>query len=211
MAEEREVKLDVEDDFQVPGLHGLASRVEPVPRATQHLRAVYYDTDDLALLRMGYGLRHRTDDGGTTVWTLKANTSRVGGALVRDEQSVEADAGGIPSDLARQLPEGVRVERLQTVAVLRTERRPVDLVRDGVRLAEVVDDRVDVLRADAVAGSFRELEVELTHPDAVALVDATVARLLQSGAALQPESEGSKYVRALRLLGRLPAAGGRLH
>jgi CHAD domain-containing protein len=79
---------------------------------------------------------------------------------------------------------------------MRTVRRPVEL-RDpaGSRLAEVVDDDVQVLAGRRVTSRFRELEVELAEDADAGLLDQVVDRLLEAGA--QAAEPVPKYLRAL--------------
>ena len=78
---EREAKLVVPRDFELPPARALAegavaTQTEDV---TQH--AVYYDTPDLRLTRSGVSLRYRSDDG----WTVKLPEARTESSLTRSE------------------------------------------------------------------------------------------------------------------------------
>jgi CHAD domain-containing protein len=82
------------------------------------------------------------------------------------------------------------------VARLRTLRRPVEL-RDqqGERLAELVDDEVQVLDGRRIASRFREVEVELAEAAGTGVLDRVLERLRQAGA--ETAEPIPKYLRAL--------------
>ena len=70
------------------------------------LRAVYFDTPDLRLVRSGASLRRRSGE-----WTLKIpETERMNGALVRTELTVPGD-GELPPEKAVDLLRGVDPRR----------------------------------------------------------------------------------------------------
>ncbi|HEX8134580.1 MAG TPA: CHAD domain-containing protein, partial [Actinomycetes bacterium] len=77
-----------------------------------------------------------------------------------------------------------------------TLRRPVEL-RDpgGSRLAELVDDDVQVLDGRRIMARFRELEVELDPSADAGLLEQVVDRLQEAGA--QAAEPTPKYLRAL--------------
>jgi CHAD domain-containing protein len=193
MQQEREAKLGVPVGYQLPELGGpddgfLAETKEP-----RRYRTTYYDTSDLRLARWGASLRHRTDEG----WTVKLPGTLEGAMLVRGEFTFPGD-GRRPPDQAVDLVRAfVRGDQLVPVARLRTVRCPVEL-RDqtGARLAEIVDDEVQVMEGRRIADRFRELEVELFEPAPDGLLEDVLARLRSVGAR-DPEQSG-KYQRALR-------------
>jgi inorganic triphosphatase YgiF len=192
-AEEREVKLAVPDDFGLSGLSDLAG-VVVVDRGEVRLRAVYWDSDDLALCRAGVGLRHRNG-----VWAFKGGSRRDGDAVVREE--VELPAGGeeIPPAMRGRVQQWVDVTALHPVAELDTLRHQLDVV-DAPQRAEVVHDRVRIRDGGRVISTFAEVEVEFER-GSKALADRLVALLVGRGAAVEGTS---KYLRALRALGHDP-------
>jgi hypothetical protein len=121
-AEEREVKLAVAEGFVLPALTELAE-VTTTDRGDERLRAVYWDTDDLALAHAGVGLRHRNG-----VWAYKGRSRRDGDAVVREE--IEERAGGdtIPTDIGKRVQRWVDPAALHPVAELDTVRHQVDVV-----------------------------------------------------------------------------------
>jgi CHAD domain-containing protein len=95
----------------------------------------------------------------------------------------------------------VRLEPLQPVVRLRTERRPVQL-GDGAggALGELTDDRVAVLDGGRTVQRFRQLEVELAPGAPDDVLDPVVARLRKAGAR-RAGAPASKYLQALAALG----------
>ncbi|MGH7687912.1 MAG: CYTH domain-containing protein [Candidatus Dormibacteria bacterium] len=197
MAIEREFKYDVAETYALPALDGIAG-LRARDRGVRQLDAIYWDTDDLRLLRGGFGLRHRTRDGGDGTWTLKAGSHREGGAMVREETELAGDARHIPDDLIARFRAAAPPGDVHPVAHLRTARHVIDLSEGGQPLAELADDTVTVFRGDEQVLRFREVEVEV-HGDEVGRT-APVLELLRAAGAV-PAETASKYVRALRALG----------
>lgn len=191
--DEREVKLAVAEDFELPALTGLDG-VTAVDRGEERLRAVYWDTDGLALAHAGVGLRHRNG-----VWTYKGRSRREGDAVVREELEVSADGGSIPPEMCARVGEWVEPAALHPVAELDTMRHHVDLAQAD-STAELVHDRVRVLEGARVVASFAEVEVEHGRASQE-LADRVVRLLVASGAAVDTTP---KYFRALRALGQRP-------
>ena len=208
MATEREFKTDVAETFVLPDLDGVAG-LRARDRGVRQLDAVYWDTDELRLMHSGFGLRHRTTDGGAVIWTLKGGTHREGDAVVREEIEVPGTRDTVPAELAARIAGVTPLEAVHPVAHLHTARHVVDLDDGGRPWAEVADDTVTVLRGEEPVHSFREVEVEVHDADAGdASTEARAAQVLavlrEAGAG--PPSSSSKYVRALRALG-FDAAG----
>lgn len=169
---ERELKLEVPDDFS---LIRLAERLGPFRLSkpdVQRLHTTYYDTPDLRLARWGASLRYRHGEG----WTLKLPQPARNGAAYRTEHSFAGDPDRIPAgalDLAAALLRGRSPQALADLRTLRTQRD----VRagGGALLAAVTEDDVRVLRSNEVVKRFRQLEVELQ----AAVPDAVLPRLGQ--------------------------------
>lgn len=198
---EREFKTDVAETFVLPDLDGVAG-LRARDRGVRQLDAVYWDTDELRLMHSGFGLRHRTTDGGAVVWTLKGGTHREGDAVVREEIEVSGTRDTVPPELAARVAAVTPLDAVHAVAHLHTARHVVDL-DDGERpWAEVADDTVTVLRGEQPVHTFREVEVEI-HDGGEAGVDARATQVLAvlRDAGAGPPSSSSKYVRALRALG----------
>jgi inorganic triphosphatase YgiF len=191
--EEREVKLAVAEDFQLPALTELDG-VTVVDRGDERLRAVYWDTDGLALAHAGVGLRHRNG-----VWTYKGRSRREGDAVVREELELSADGDSIPEEMRERVGQWVTPAALHPVAELDTLRHQVDLV-EGSSAVELVRDRVRVLDGARVVASFDEVEVEHAR-SSQALADRLVRLLVAGGAVVDTTP---KYFRALRALGHDP-------
>ena len=190
--QEREAKLAAPPDFDVPELGGPDDGVQAEPLAPRRLQTTYYDTPDLRLARWGASLRYRPGEG----WTVKLPEGQNGVLLVRAEHVFGGDGRRPPAEAVALVRAFVRTGRLAPAARMRTVRRPVEL-RDpaGSRLAEVVDDDVQVLAGRRVTSRFRELEVELAEDADAGLLDQVVDRLLEAGA--QAAEPVPKYLRAL--------------
>lgn len=197
MPSEREFKADVAESFVLPDLDGVAG-LRAQDRGVRALDATYWDTDDLRLLRGGYGLRHRTTDGGSGLWTLKAGSHREGGAMVREETEVAGPPDHLPAAVAARIREVAAEPELHAIAHMRSARRVVELSWAGRPFAEIADDTVTVLDGDREVHRFREVELEL-HGGDDARAEQVLAALRQAGAG-EPTSS-SKYVRALEALG----------
>jgi len=190
--QEREAKLAAPPGFLLPELGGPGDGFQARKLAARRLQTTYYDTPDLRLARWGASLRFRPGEG----WTVKLPEGQEGALLVRAEHTFPGD-GRVPPAEARALVRPfVRTARLSPSVRMRTLRHPVELQDpEGTRLAEVVDDEVQVLDGRRVAARFRELEVELGEGADAGLLDQVVDRLLEAGArAAEPTP---KYLRAL--------------
>jgi CHAD domain-containing protein len=200
---ERETKLVAPAGFGMPDLTGVVPGAKAVVLPEVVLDATYYDTGDLRLARAGITLRHRGGEAGPA-WTVKLPEDGAGPGLTRREIRFDAPAGPVPVPAAELVFASTRTRSLESVARLRTVRRPVELRdRDGVLLAEVVDDRVSVSRSrhpsqgfEDVSG-FREVEVELHAPGRRGrrLLSSATSYLLEAGCIDEPPVP--KLVRAL--------------
>ncbi|MFL5883825.1 MAG: CHAD domain-containing protein [Thermoleophilaceae bacterium] len=192
---ERELKLSVPPRFRAPSLAGLMEGLIAVPLEPLTLRATYYDTPDLRLIRWGCTFRHRSEEG----WTVKLPSVGDSSMLARPELRFEGSPRHPPAEALDLLRAYVRRTPLEVVARLRTLRLTVEL-RDasGAKLAELVDDEVSVIDGHRVAGRFRELEIELADgaaDDGDALLAAVVSRLEAEGATVAEPTP--KLVRAV--------------
>jgi CHAD domain-containing protein len=192
---EREAKLVAPTGFQLPQLggpdDGFLAESQPVRRYT----TTYWDTPDLRLARWGASLRYRDDEG----WTVKqpADAEDAAGMLVRQERTFDGKPHKVPEEAAALLRIYVRSASLQPVARLRAVRQTIELRNAaGERLAELVDDQVQVVKDRRVVDRFRELEVELGDGAQPDTLDKVLARLQEAGASQQAGQLG-KYRRAL--------------
>ncbi|MCE7008775.1 CYTH and CHAD domain-containing protein [Kibdelosporangium philippinense] len=179
MRTQREVerKYEAAPDAQLPDLAGSAAE----PRH-ETLDAVYYDTEDLRLIRGGLTLRRR-EGGADEGWHLKVPV----GADTRDEIHLPLNGKDKPPKPFADLTLGyTRGAALQPVARITTERTVWEL--SG---AELTDDRVTATRPDTEPMVWRELEVE-GDP---AVLDRAEEPLRQAG--FQRSSLPSKLARAL--------------
>jgi CHAD domain-containing protein len=180
---ERELKLTVDGDFQLPDLGG----AELDPRL---FTSTYYDTSDHRLLGAGITLRRRVEQG-KGVWQLK---------LPRGPARLEIERQGGPSGAPRELGDLlvalVRGRPLQPVAKLRTRRSSFRLQEDGTPAAQIALDHVDVLDGRRRAWSFAEVGVELLQDRQDVLDD--VERALRA-AGVRNHDGRTKLARALRV------------
>lgn len=195
---ERERKYAGDEGFRLPDLTGCGGVVTVSDATASDLDAVYWDTDDLRLLRSGHALRRRTG-GHDAGWHLKVGA--VGGTRVEHQFPAGAADDGPPPELAaliRGASRGRPVAPAARIVNHRRERRLLDA--DGRVLAEVAEDDVrseDLV--DGVARTWHEVEVELVDGDEE-LLDEVAARLAGAGAREVPVSKSHRAV-AGRLAG----------
>ena len=190
---EREVKLGTPPGFELPPLTDPGGDVFEGPAETVELDAAYHDSPDLRLTRAGALLRHRNDEGWTVKLPAAADEATV---LARDEHHFPGAPGSPPDaalDLLRAL---LRSTNVEPVARLHTTRCRVPIhALDGTPVAEVVDDRVEVVEGATFEATFRELEVELSEHATDGQRAALLARLRAAGAGTPDLTP--KIVRAL--------------
>lgn len=189
---EREAKLEAPPGFELPELGRPGDGFSAEPQAARRLRTTYYDTADLRLARWGASLRYRPGEG----WTVKLPEGADGALLVRAEHTFPGNGSRPPAEARALIRPFVRTARLVPSVRMRTLRRPVELHdSDGSRLAELVDDEVQVLDGRRIQARFRELEVELDDSADAGLLSEVVDRLLEAGAVAGEPTP--KYLRAL--------------
>jgi len=194
-SEERELKLLVPADFQVPpltGIRGIAGVAEGEPL---ELSATYYDTPDLRLMNRGVTLRCRVGEERGPVWTLKL--PRDADPTLRSEVEFPGNQPQPPADV-QDLVFGLTLGApLSPVVEIKTRRRRWLLSdSEGAALAELVDDRVSVLDGSLIKDAFREIEIEARGIQARDL--ARIAAVIEKAGGY-PEQR-SKASRALELL-----------
>jgi CHAD domain-containing protein len=197
---ETEWKYEAPSGGTVPDLTGLPRVAEQSDSGAQTLSAVYYDTDDLVLIRAGITLRRRSG-GHDAGWHLKLPDRP--GTRTEIQMPLREE---LPDELAALLTARLRGRRVHAVAQITTRRRRhVLLDGSGTSLAEVVADDVvaEALGDSRPAERWSEVEVELTG-GGMDLLEAADARLRERGMARSEWS--SKLKRALA--GRLAAVGG---
>ena len=185
---EREVKLR-----PGPGLRRVELEGRPIPDRT--LMSIYHDTGDLRLARAGITLRLRLAEKGAA-WQLKLPRD-----VARAELEWPAPNRRMPREVKSLLVAHTRGRPLAAVATLRTERSGVVVTDGGVDIAEVVDDRVEVLADDAVVDRFEEIEVELVDGDQEDL--KRLERLLIEAGARTSDAPPKVF----RALGGRPSSG----
>ena len=219
---EREVKLSVGPDFELPDLRPLVGNTLRLPE--QNLDTAYFDTADLRLWCQGLTLRHRRDASSTQniartrsataqngedhlgMWTLKVPEGESGGRLDRTEIGWPGDRRTIPPEATAIVRGLVRRRDLIQVTELSTIRRRLVLHdAEGSAWAELDDDTVTITHGPRDGRQFRQLEVELLgdHRDGV---DAVVSALQRAGGRT---GNREKLATALDLKARDPAATNR--
>src|SRR5665648_62565 len=184
---EVERKVRVPADFELPPLGGIVPGVTDVVAGEPFtMVAAYHDTHDLRLIRWGATLRRR-EGGPDEGWHLKLPVADEE-PLVRDEIALSLDAGDVghvPSAIADLVRALVREAPMVHVVTVRTRRAPYALLDGtGVPVAELVDDRVEVVEDGVVVRSFREIEVEARSGPSrctTTVLDTVAAALVASG------------------------------
>lgn len=171
---EREVTLDVDDDWTVPDLSAAVPEGGRLETAEHQLQATYYDTERSTLRRLGMTLRHRRG-GADAGWHLK-----IPAGAGRTEVQSRAAAGALPAAIRRRLAGVLGDDAVRPVATIRTVRRTTHLLdAEGELVVELADDRVTgaAAGADAYPVVWREVEVELGDAGAEDDLDRVTALL----------------------------------
>lgn len=179
---EVETKLVPPPSF-TPDLSGVVSGATIVQLPPLRLEAHYFDTADLALLRSGITVRHRSGpDFGH--WTVKLPRTRGGKKrMTRQEIDLDGSVHFPPAEILGLLVAHLRGRTLLEVATLITDRAVLrlDSPQEG-ELLEVVEDRVLGTRPDGYSVEFDEIEVEqLQVPGAEQAGRETVEALRRAG------------------------------
>jgi inorganic triphosphatase YgiF len=196
---EVELKLLVPADFQLPplkdGKAGVAKAFEEEPL---QLRATYFDTPDLRLMKHGITLRYRTGEGNGPIWTLKLPAN--GDLAERSELEFAGLPDEPPAEARDLLFAFLSESQLAPAAEIRTKRRRWSLADEGgEKLAELVDDRVQILEGTNVRGRFREIEIEAEKMGRKGL-ERIADRMRKAGAKPEQRSKASRALEALHKL-----------
>ncbi len=191
---ETELKYDAPQGAPLPDLADLPGVAAESDPEEQPLKAQYYDSDDLRLIRHGITLRRRTG-GSDAGWHLKLPL----GGDSRSEIRLPPGRASrqVPAELAALVRAFTRGAPLRPVAQISTLRQRRVLLDDaGASLAEVVADDVSAqgMGDAAPLSRWQEVEVELTRggPD---LLEAADKQLRSAG--LHPAGRQTKLERAL--------------
>src|SRR5688572_25784290 len=101
MSQEREAKLIVDEDFDLPLLDEIVEGAQWIGMPVRRLIATYYDTETLALASGGVTLRHRVGEDHER-WTVKLPESTSGSVVSRRELMFEGSREA-PPDQATDL------------------------------------------------------------------------------------------------------------
>ncbi len=196
---EIEVTLDVDSDTLLPDWRIVSPIVSVGGGEVRELDAVYFDTSALALGRAQYALRRRTG-GPDAGWHLKGPRQGRG----RRETGWPlggGESGTIPVEVMDAVADLVD-EPLAPIARIRNTRTAHALRdRDGLLIAEMVDDRVHTHDyRTGIERRWREWEIEL-GPAAPTDSETFFAGILDAAVAVgaRPASTDSKLARALGL------------
>jgi CHAD domain-containing protein len=195
MSVEREIKLMAPEGFTLPDMDDVAGLRGAAPVSLE-LNAVYYDTSDLALARVGATVRYRTGEDAAP-WTVKLPGAAVGELPARRELGFEGTARAVPA-LVRDLVRGyVQSRRLRKVIRMHTQRTLIRL-RDqgGTHRADLVDDVVSAYDGRRQVASFHEVEVEFADGAGTRKQQRAVRKAL-TAAGCQAEPPMPKVVRAI--------------
>jgi CHAD domain-containing protein len=190
---ERETKLLVGPEFELPNLDALVDGVRVAADEEVRQTAVYFDTPDLRLTSSSVSLRYRSDDG----WTVKLPEAGTGAGLVRAEHTFRGAPDAPPEGAVDLVRAWARTAPLEPVANVTTRRHRYTLTDGaGTRLAEIDDDRVEAVGRGTDCAQFREIEVELDEDAPARLGKRLAKRLRHSG-----ETQVSKVPKVARAVG----------
>lgn len=201
IATEVEYKFEVPADFTIPDLSTIVPGSRLGAAQLRLLDAIYLDTTELTLLRLGITLRRRSG-GHDAGWHLKlprAHGERVEMHMPLSDSAYTSELRA-PAGLTRRVNAYVQGASLRPVARLRTHRVAYPLLGvGGIVLAEfAVDDVLATVLLKAatlpISTTWSELEVELVEGDRP-LLEAIRGLLLTSGA--RAARTASKLERAL--------------
>ncbi|MBB6376342.1 CHAD domain-containing protein [Pseudonocardia eucalypti] len=188
---------EIERKYEAPDAGELPDPAESLgfagELAEQRLTAVYFDTEDLRLLRAGVTLRRR-EGGSDAGWHLKIPA----GKDTREELRLPLGRARRPPakllSLARVHSRGAEVA---PVAELVTHRKRWRLADADREVAELVDDQVvaRTMGEQTTTQSWREVEVELAEHGDVDVLDRVEAWLRTLG--LDRSASSSKLGRLL--------------
>jgi len=112
---ETEHKYDVDEEFVIPDLAGLAAGLGVSEPSVLHLTASYFDTPDLRLAAARVTLRRRT--GGTDAgWHLKLPVAP--GTRRELRAPLGAGSESVPDDLAARASAWTGEQQLRVIAIL---------------------------------------------------------------------------------------------
>ncbi len=186
----------VDPEFTMPALAGVSAEVRCGGPEHSRKELDYYDTADLDLAANGLAVRW---DAQEQDWTAVLPAESISGAPVRCEVGFPGTADVVPEAVERLLNLHLHrrpIEKVARVASRRTTR-PL-ITRTGIRVADVIDERVVATAADGTKRTYRCIRVEVLDLDGVGrIVLADVCALLaRSGCGT--EAPPAELVRAVQ-------------
>jgi CHAD domain-containing protein len=188
---EREIKLDVPEDFEMPDVTKAGKGLELADGGTATYDTAWFDTADLRLARWGASLRYRDGEG----WTLKLDPVAENGMLFRGELTFQGDARSVPEAATALVRAYVRGAALEPRARATTTRRRLMIGKTDRPVVELVDDAVEVTEAPGGASRFRQIEIEVLRDEGAGVARDVAKKLRAAGA--PKASGGPKIDRAL--------------
>jgi phosphoserine phosphatase len=193
---EREAKFVVGAGLRFPSLE-VPGALVTAPRREQ-LQTTYWDTPDGLLAATKRSLRYRHGEG----WTGKRELSSHTVVLARSEEHFPGDGAEPPARALAFLEVGDRRGDFARAVQLRVRRERCEIrsSQADTLLIDAIDDDVTVLdQSGRPTTRFREVELELMHPDGESTLQTLVARVIAAG--VVSDAPMSKYERALSIVG----------
>ena len=185
--------LSAPDDLVLPALDGVGGLTALAP---EHLGTdvTLFDTAEHALAERGVCVRREAPGPS---WVIVSPALSWTGEPVRRELYCAAGPDPVPDTVLALLGRHLPAERLRPVAHMTGRRSTVPLLnRGGMRLADVVDERVRAVGDDGREQCYREVLIHVRDLDGIghALL-ADIAAVLEA-AGCRAEAPASELVRA---------------
>ncbi len=176
-------------------------------RCREELRAIYYDTDELDLLKHDIAFRIR-EEGSRVIATLKWNGKTVGALHTREELNVNLGEGTCTdrpdptvfsqSEIGAELLELIGEKALQGFIQVHVSRRKVRVDTNQAILEIALDSGLVLTKNGTCPISEAEIELYSGKEDELLALGEQLAQRY----GLVPETK-SKFARGLSLLGKI--------
>lgn len=176
-------------------------------RCREELRAIYYDTDELDLLKHDIAFRIR-EEGSRVIATLKWNGKTVGALHTREELNVNLGEGTCTdrpdptvfsqSEIGTELLELIGEKALQGFIQVHVSRRKVRVDTNQAILEIALDSGLVLTKNGTCTISEAEIELYSGKEDELLALGEQLAQKY----GLVPETK-SKFARGLSLLGKI--------